>query len=418
MLEWLRLHCELYNAALQERIEAYRKAGKSIGWYEQKKYVPLLRSDRPEFIALGSHALEQTLKRLDLAFQAFFRRVKAGQTPGFPRYKSHRRFPGFSYPDRSGWTLHQHGKRGATLRVGSGDGAMMIRARGGHRFDPAAVQPNDLTITRLSDGSWQASVTLRVTKETCARPRVSSDCVGVDLGLQSWATFDDGNVVDNPRFLREALPQIARLQRAQARKRKGSCRYRRLTSQLARLHRTIANARKDFLHKQTSALVKRSAVIATEQLRAGNMSRSARGTIDEPGSRVRQKAGLNREILSAGFFQTHLMLKYKAAEAGTKLHLCDTIQLKPSQRCAKCWAIVPKTLAQRTHVCPHCGHMANRDQNAASVMLADALTPGEGVAARPKPLPTKVGKRKSMTREGPNQISEHHTARTLASSTG
>ncbi|MDE2253879.1 MAG: transposase, partial [Betaproteobacteria bacterium] len=93
---WTRLHCELYNAALEERIDAWRKAGKSISYYEQQNVLPQIKADRLEFVELGSHALQQTLRRLDLAFQAFFRRVKAGQTPGFPRFKSAKRFSGFA----------------------------------------------------------------------------------------------------------------------------------------------------------------------------------------------------------------------------------------------------------------------------------------------------------------------------------
>jgi putative transposase len=116
---------------------------------------------------------------------------------------------------------------------------------------------------------------------------------------------------------------------------------------------------------------------------------------------VKQKAGLNREILSAGLGMAHQMLAYKAVEAGTRLHLSKTRQLKPSQRCAVCWEIVPKTLAQREHVCGHCGHKMPRDQNSALVVLIDAHTPGTGVAARPKPLARQRAKSKSLTCETP-----------------
>jgi putative transposase len=131
------------------------------------------------------------------------------------------------------------------------------------------------------------------------------------------------------------------------------------------------------------------------------MSRSAKGTVETLGRQVRQKAGLNREILSAAFGMAHQMLSYKAAEAGTRLHLANTRQLKPSQRCSGCWEIVPKTLAQRVHVCPHCGLTMQRDQNSALVVLIDAYTPGTGVAARPKPLAWQRAKSKSTTRETP-----------------
>ena len=152
-------------------------------------------------------------------------------------------------------------------------------------------------------------------------------------------------------------------------------------------------------------MVRQCAVLATEQLQPRNMSRSAKGTVDAPGRRVRQKAGLNREMLSAGFGMAHPMLASKAEEAGTRLHLSDTRQIKPSQRCSACWAIVPKLLSERMHICPHCGHVMQRDRNSALVVLIDALdtqhTPGTGVAARPKPRPRQRGKSRSVTRETP-----------------
>jgi hypothetical protein len=136
------------------------------------------------------------------------------------------------------------------------------------------------------------------------------------------------------------------------------------------------------------------------------IGKPAAGTQDNPGRMVKQKAGLNREILSAELSMAHHMLAYKAVEAGTRLHVSNTRQLKPSQRCAMCWGIVAKTLAQRMHVCTHCGHTAQRDQNAASVVLIDAHTPGTGVAARPKPLARRRAKSKSETRETPATASQ------------
>lgn len=397
---WLRLHCELYNAALQERIEAYRKVGRSISYYDQQNTLPEIKAARPEFVELGSHALQQTLRRLDLAFQSFFRRVKAGQTPGFPRFKAHARFPSFAYPDPAGWKLMSHGGRGATLRLGSGKEAMSLRARGQHRFGSEA-RPNDLTILR-KNGEWFASITLRVPDTACARSRSDHQHRGIDFGVTDWATFDDGKKVANPRWVRNELPRLAELQCQRARKQKGSLRYKRLSRQAARLHERIGNLRHDFLHQQTTQLVTTCALIATEALQPKNMSRSAKGTPERPGKQVRQKAGLNREILSAGLGMAHQMLTYKAVEAGTRLYLSETRQLKPSQRCAGCWAIVPKTLAQREHQCPSCGHTMPRDQNSALVVLIDAHTPGTGVAARPKPLPAaRPRKSKSLTRETP-----------------
>ncbi len=204
---WTRLHCELYNAVLEERIDAWHKARKSISYDEQQNLLPQIKAARPQFVELGSHALQQTLRRLDLAFQSFFRRVKAGQTPGFPRFKAAKRFAGFAYPDPAGWKLMQHGGRGATLRIGSGEAAMSIRARGRHRFGVEA-KPNDITLTRRN-GQWFVSVTLRVPDATCARQRTGDQRCGVDFGVNDWATFDDGQTIDNPRWLREELPRCS-----------------------------------------------------------------------------------------------------------------------------------------------------------------------------------------------------------------
>jgi putative transposase len=248
--EWVRLHCELYNAALQERIEAYRQLGKSISYYDQQNVLPEIKRDRPEFVELGSHALQQTLRRLDLAFQAFFRRVKAGQTPGFPRFKASARFSGFCYPDPAGWKVMQHGRRGATLRLGSGKDAMMIRARGQHRFGETAV-PNDLTLTR-KNGEWFASVTLRVPEAACARQRTEDQHRGVDFGINDWATFDNGATIENPRWVRNELPRLATIQRQRARKCRGSVRYKRLSRQVAKLHERIGNLRREFVHQETT----------------------------------------------------------------------------------------------------------------------------------------------------------------------
>ena len=297
----------------------------------------------------------------------------------------------------------QHGGSGATLRIGSGKEAMSIRARGRHRFG-AQAKPNDITLTRRN-GQWFASVTLRVPDDVCARQRTDSMRRGVDFGITDGATFDDGQTIANPRWLRTELPKLAALQRQRARKKRGSVRFKRLGRRIAALHDRTSKLRRDFVHKETTRMVRQCAMLATEQLTPKTMSRSAKGTVDASGRRVRQKAGLNREILSAAFGMAHPMLAYKAEEAGTGLHLSDTRQLKPSQRCSACWELVPKTLAERMHICPRCGHVMPRDRNSALVVLIDAFntqdTPGMGVAARPKPLPRQRGKSRSVTRETP-----------------
>lgn len=175
----------------------------------------------------------------------------------------------------------QHGGSGATLRLGSGESAMSIRARGRHRFGQDA-KPNDITLTQRF-GQWFLSVTLRVPDAACARERTGDERRGVDFRVTDWALFDDGQIITNPRWLREELPHLAALQRERARKRKGSLRFKRLGRRIARLHERIGNLRRDFMHKETTRMVQQCAVLATEQLAPQNMSRSAKGTARSTG---------------------------------------------------------------------------------------------------------------------------------------
>jgi hypothetical protein len=236
-------------------------------------------------------------------FTGFFRRVESGQKSGFPRFKSSKRYSGFCYPDPAGWGARTERHARCDVRLGSGKNAISVRARGRHRFGEAA-EPNDLTTTRRND-QWFASVTLRATEEACARVRIGDAHRGVDFGVTEWATSDNGDTIANPRFVQNSRPRLAQLPLERARKKKGSVRHRLVGGQIATLHDRIANLRRDFLHKETTRIVKACAVRATEELRTQDMTRSARGTMDKPGRMVRQKAGLNREILSAGLSMTH-----------------------------------------------------------------------------------------------------------------
>ena len=128
----------------------------------------------------------------------------------------------------------QHGGSGATLRIGSGKEAMSLRAHGRHRFGPDA-KPNDITLTRRN-GQWFVSVTLCVPDDACARERTDDQHRGVDFGITDWATFDDGQSIASPRWLREELPTLAALQRQRSRKKKGSLRFKRL----GKAHRAAA----------------------------------------------------------------------------------------------------------------------------------------------------------------------------------
>ncbi|WP_080579862.1 RNA-guided endonuclease InsQ/TnpB family protein [Methylorubrum extorquens] len=236
------LHRALYNGALEERIEAYRKAGKSIGFAEQCKFVMAIRLDDPAYRALNAQSLQITLKRLDRAFQNFFRRVKAGQTPGFPRFRSRDRFPGFGFKQHgdgfrftpgTGW---RHG----TLRL-SGIGAM--EARGVART-PGEVVCCD--IQRKSDGWWLSLVV------ACEPHREAGvGVVGIDWGIETCATACTGPMqfgeVPNERFGAAEVEALREEQRALSRALRGKRSRRALKARrlLAKRSRRLANRRKD-----------------------------------------------------------------------------------------------------------------------------------------------------------------------------
>jgi putative transposase len=395
-LEWHRL---LSNAALQERIDAYQKKGISISYISQQNVLSALKREMPELAELGSQALQETLRRVDRSFQAFFRRCAAGQTPGFPRFKSFNRFNSFCYPSPAGWSFIPleakpgiKNARSGILRVGD----LRLKVRGMSRFE--SFEPNDLTLKRvrksvvgksgktISPAVWEASITLRLAPQDCQRQRTGNEIRSFDQGLTDRLVFDDGTTVENTRLLRIKLELLADLQRQKARCKKNSRRYKALSRQIAQLHRHIANQRKDELHKITTDMAMTCELLATEELVLNNMTRAPvpKPELDANGVKTGQflpngaaaKAGLNRELLSSGMGFFLQLLSYKVEETGTRWHVAETKKLKPTQRCACCGSVEKKQLKDRVHHCEHCGFKTSRDRNAALVCLTDALMPG------------------------------------------
>jgi putative transposase len=289
----LRLHQKLYNAALEQRIWAWKWQRHSITFAEQCRENTALRRECPEYQALNSHSCQSTLKRLDRAFGAFFRRVKAGQTPGFPRFKSLGRYPGWGYTAHGdGWKLlsGEGGKHGRIRLLGMGTLKLRGKARSWGTAKTCEV------LHRA--GRWYASVTLE-----CQPIRTRGEgVVGVDWGVETLATLarEDQSFarVENPRHLKLALEELRERQRLLARKQPGSKNREKARKRVAVLHQKVANQRQSFLHQASTKLVASAGAIATEKLNIRNLTRSARGSLERPGRRVKQKAGLNREILS------------------------------------------------------------------------------------------------------------------------
>lgn len=288
IIPWLCRH--LYNAALQERREAYRKAGRTVGFYEQKRWLPEIRTELPEYKQIHSQVLQNVIERVDRAFQGFFRRVKAGQKAGYPRFKGQGRYDSFTFPQAgtTGVKLQEGGKR--VLIYGIGSVKMKL-----HR--PLEGRLKTATLKREGD-DWYIVLVC----ETEPKPLPPNDqAIGIDLGTHPhFLVTSEGEMVEAPRYFQRAQARLARTQRSMTKKRRGSNRRRKLKQRLARQHRKVANQRKDFHHKLARRLVNRYGTIVYEDLNILGLARSrtAKGVHD------------------AGWAQFLQILAYKAEEAG------------------------------------------------------------------------------------------------------
>jgi len=364
-------HHMLYNWALRERIDTYRKTEKGLSFSAQCKVNTLFRNNRKSHQLFNANAQSEqvTLKRVALAFDGFFRRVKKGEKQaGFPRFKPFQRFKGWGYKSHGdGWKLHLKPKKhGAVYLANVGIIKMRGQARNEHGI------PKTSEIVR-KNGDWFLSVSMEYNE---IKRKSGTKALGVDWGVSHYFSLidQDGNFdqIENPRYLRQSKAHLATLQQALALVKKGTRNHRKTKHQIAKLHQKIARQRLDFTHKETTKLVEASALIATEKLTVKNMTRSAKGTTEKPGKQVKQKAGLNREILNTAPALTISLLRYKAEEARSEFVEIPTRQVKPSQTCPECGAKKKKPLSMRWHSC-ECGCEMPRDVASAQVNLNWAL---------------------------------------------
>ena len=349
--------CRLYNAALQERRDAWRMTGKSLNYYDQSNQLREIRAAGDLGLANYS-ACQDVLRRVDKTFQAFFRRSRAGETPGFPRFKPRRRFDSYAFPAYGdGCKLRDSGK----LYV---QGVGEIKAKL-HR--PLEGQVKTLTLKRECS-RWCACFSVEV---AVAEPLpVMGQVTGIDVGLESFAVLSDGTEIANPRHYRKAQARLRRAQRKVARRQKGSNRRRQAVRVLQRVHQHVKNQRSDFHHQVSRKLVNTYDLIAVEDLNIKGLVNSKR-------------KGIPTSVNDAGWGAFLAKLAYKAESAGRQM-----VQVNPngtSQRCP-CGAAVPKKLGQRWHQCPACGLSVSRDHASALEILRlglslQALTPPVGGVA-------------------------------------
>ena len=234
----------------------------------------------------------------------------------------------------------------------------------------------NLTISRKA-GCWFASIACE--KEVDAPTASNLPAVGIDRGVAVFAAMSDGTLIAPANHGKKALRALARAQKNLARKRKGSANRRKAVLRVARLHLRVKDARKDFLHKLTTTIAKNHSTVVIEDLRVGNMTRSATGSVEEPGTNVRQKAGLNRAILDQGWGLFRTLLEYKLVDRGGTL--IEAPSHHTSQTCSECGHVTKENRQSRDKfACVACGHQAHADVNAAINILSrmdDTAQPAE-----------------------------------------
>jgi putative transposase len=367
----LRDHREMYNAALQERRDAYRMCGMSIRYGDQSAQLKDIRRADPDGQGRWSFSSQQaTLRRLNRAFDAFFRRVKAGQTPGFPRFK------GAGWFDTVEWPTDRDGCRWDSM-IGEHrvylQGVGQVRV---HQHRPTAGRVKTISVKREGH-RWY--VVLSCDDVPTAPLPVTGRAVGIDLGVASFLTTSDREQIDNPRHFRAAAEKLATAQRALSQCKRGSNRRCKARARVAAVHGKVRRQRLDHAHKTANWLVAHHDVICHEALKIGNMSRSARGTLDQPGTRVAQKAGLNRSVLDAGWGCFLSILTAKAESAGREL-----IAVNPrntSRTCPKCGhCCAENRVTQAKFQCVRCGLGAHADLVGAVNVLRAGLARRDAVA--------------------------------------
>jgi putative transposase len=330
----LALSQELYNAALQERRDAWKCERKGISYYDQTKELTEVRAIRPDVAGLSIDLAREPLRRVDRAYQAFFRRCKAGQKPGFPRFRSRDR-----YDSMATSSFRIEGDRITVCKLGS------VRFRA-HR--ELRGLPKHCIIKRLGT-KWQVSIVCE--QGPIPEKRPVRTAVGVDVGLSTFATLSDGRQIPNPRWTRHAAQEIAEKNRALARKKRGSRNRQKAKQALRRAHQRIEDRRRNFCHHVSKALVDSYDLIAFEALKIPGML----------------EGNLSKSILDAAWATLLWQITYKAEGAGKWAVPVDP--RGTTQRCSGCGETVHKTLSNRVHSCPCCGLVLDRDHNASMNIL-------------------------------------------------
>lgn len=337
LAEILESQRHLYNGALEHRIGAWRGAKQNIGLYTQIRELAELRKE-PEFASVPANLQRWTLKRLDEAYRGFFRRVKAGEKAGFPRFRGRGRWASFGFAEWCG--IRFEGNR---LRIKGFDRCLRIHL---HRPLPEG-KPLCCVFTRDAKG-WYVCLQYRVA--VSALPNTGHE-VGIDMGLKELCVLSTGEKIPNPQKGRNSEKKQRRLNRAFKRCENGTSGRAKAKRRLQRFYQHLQEGRHTYLHQVSARLIRENDRIIIEDLNIKGLARTM----------------LAKPIHDAGWGMLRQFLTYKAESAGRELVAVDPRQT--SQTCPECGQVAKKALKQRIHRCD-CGCVLDRDHAAAKVILA------------------------------------------------
>ncbi len=372
LLDWSR---EVYNGALQHRRDAWQVAQVSISRFDQFNEVPSLREVCPQVARFGIQPVRGAISRVDEAFAGFFRRMSDGQTPGYPRFKSRRRWRSAFYDEPTNWSLRGLAPDGATERrpalyvKGLGELALSKGAmRQLRRLLERSGEPRTLTITKTPAGAWRACVGFRGVEAKRLEP--SEEVGGVDRGIWVSAALPDGTLLRCPSFLVQARRHIAALSQEREQHAKFSAEWRRANKAIAKAYRKAHYQSENWARHSAITIVADYGVIGLEDLSLVTMTKSAKGTIASPGKGVAQKKGLNRSLQDAALGRLAYWICVKAEEAGRRIWKVDP--KNSSRQCAACGHTERDNRHRATFTCRKCAHCEHADVNAAQVISARA----------------------------------------------
>jgi putative transposase len=333
----------------------------SITKEEQSRELTELKRLLPEYQEIEDHVLRNVIDRVNLAFQAFFKRRKDGV--GYPHIKGKRFYNSFSSDSGFKFVPRDNPKRADVALSKIGNIKIQL-----HR--PLEGEIKRYIVSREGN-AWYICFACEI--GAAKKLPMSYEDVGIDMGIAHFAALSDGSFIENPRWYRQSQERLKILQQSLSRKKRGSARRRKAVALIAATHRKISNQRKDFHHKESRKIVDRFQIIAFEDLKISNMSKRPKPKQDEETGQylpngASAKAGLNKSILDAGWGSFIGIVEAKAKSAGRDVRKVPAMYT--SQTCSSCGFVSKENREnQATFICKNCGFTCNADTNGAINVL-------------------------------------------------